>query len=519
MIIANYSGLLECGSLNWSVMSEQNNNNLPDTPERLLLEHESILQAAGEGIYGLDAKGRATFVNQSAVDILGWELSDFIGKLVHDCHHHTKPDGSPYPREECPIYAALKDGEVHRVDNELFWTKDGKAVPVEYVSTPIKDNDQIIGAVIVFTDISERLATENKLKDAYNEISELKDKLENERDYLREEFNDTLNFGEIIGSSAALKRMMVQINAVASTPANVLIHGESGTGKELTARAIHNQSKRADHALIKVNCASIPKELFESEFFGHVKGSFTGAHRDRVGRFELADGGTLFLDEIGEVPLDQQSKLLRVLQENEFERIGDEKTRSVDVRVIAATNRDLKKEVEKGNFREDLYFRLCVFPIEVPPLRNRREDIIPLALHFIETSCRELNRKSLSLKREQGELLEKYDWPGNIRELQHIIARSVILSDSNKFILDPSLFGDLDNQEKIEASSSHLLSESSVLTAEEFKQKEKENIIAALKQSNWKVSGKDGAAELLGIKPTTLTHKIKSLEIRSPNSK
>jgi len=495
-------------------------NSIKDQSEqdsaRTLLEHKLILHAAGEGIYGLDTKGCATFVNQSAIDILGWELKDFIGKYVHDCHHHSKPDGSPYPQEECPIYAALKDGKVHRVDNEVFWTKDGNAIPVEYISTPIIDNNEIVGAVVVFSDISERKKAALELQHAFEKINQLNEALEKERDYLREEFEVALNFGEIVGESPALQRMLVQIEAVASTPANVLIYGESGTGKELTARAIHDRSDRAQKPLIKVNCGSIPKELFESEFFGHVKGSFTGAHRDRVGRFELADGGTLFLDEIGEIPLDQQSKLLRALQEKEFERIGDEKTKKVDVRIIAATNRDLKAEVEAGRFREDLFYRLSVFPLEVPPLRERREDIVPLALHFLELTCTDMGRCSLNLTREQGKLLENYHWPGNIRELQHVIARAAILSTSKKLQLDPAQLQSEAIQSVRDTKSIEALPKSKFVDAKEFKQLEKDNIIAALQHSNWRVSGKGGAAELLDIKPTTLAHQMKKLKIQRP---
>ena len=487
-----------------------------DESERFLLEHDLILQSAGEGIYGIDANGRGRFVNQSAKDLLGWDVEDFRKTNSHDTHHHTKADGSPYPKEECPIYAALKDGKVHRCDNEVFWSKDGKAIPVEYTSTPIIKGKKIIGAVVVFRDITERKKTALELQKAFEDIQKLHIALKKERDYLREEVEHTVKFGEIIGESTALKQMLVQIEAVAPTPANVLIYGESGTGKELTARAIHNRSERSKSPLIKVNCASIPKDLFESEFFGHVKGSFTGAHRDRVGRFELANEGTLFLDEIGEIPIELQSKLLRVLQENEFERIGDEKTRKVDARIIAATNRDLKKEVEKGNFREDLFYRLSVIPIEVPPLRNRREDIIPLALHFLNKQCTNMGKCDYKLTRRQGLLLENYSWPGNIRELEHVIARAAILSKGKRLLLDPNLFSSEKSETHEKTTSSNNLKKSKYLTAEEFKLKEKENIIAALAESNWRVSGDGGAAELLGIKPTTLAHQMKKLKIQKP---
>ena len=474
------------------------------------LRNELILNAAGEGIYGLDAQGRATFVNPSAKRTLGWSLEDASDKLFHECLHYSHPDGSFYPQDECPIYASLKDGKVHRIDDEVFWTKEGQAIPIEYVSTPIVENEKIVGAVVVFRDISERKKAEKELQDAFKEISILKDALEKERDYLSEELEVTLKFGEIVGESPSLQRMLVQIEAVASTPANVLIYGESGTGKELTARAIHSRSDRAQSPLIKVNCASIPKELFESEFFGHVKGSFTGEHRDRMGRFELADEGTLFLDEIVEIPLDLQSKLLRVLQENEFERIGDEKTRKVDVRIIAATNRDLKKEVEAGRFREDLFFRLSVFPLEVPPLRERRDDIVPLALHFLDETFTDMGRCEFKLTREQGRMLENYDWPGNIRELQHVIARAAILSKGKRLQLDSTLFQSETTMPKKNTKATEALSESKFITIDEFKQREKENIIAALQHSEWRVFGKRRRSRATGYK----THYT-----RAPNEK
>jgi transcriptional regulator with GAF, ATPase, and Fis domain len=251
--------------------------------------------------------------------------------------------------------------------------------------------------------MTERNRSEAKLREAYGEIARLKEELERERDYLREEVDVSMNFGRIVGESPALAAMLTRIEAVAGTPANVLIIGETGTGKELVAHAIHGRSQRADAPLVKVNCASIPHELFESEFFGHVKGAFTGAYRDRVGRFQLADGGTIFLDEVGEIPVALQGKLLRVLQEKEFERVGDDVTRRVDVRVIAATNRDLEQLVEAGKFREDLYYRLSVFPVQVPPLRRRRDDVVQLALHFLEQACRDFGRGCPKLTRSGGD--------------------------------------------------------------------------------------------------------------------
>jgi len=260
------------------------------------------------------------------------------------------------------------------------------------------------------------------------EIERLKDALEQERDYLREEVRTSGRFGDIIGESPALRVVLAQIDAVAKTNATVLVTGESGVGKELVARAIHTASPRADEPLVKVNCGSIPKGLFESEFFGHRKGAFTGAVRDRVGRFRLAHRGTLFLDEVGEIPFELQAKLLRVLQEQEFEPVGDERTQRVDVRIVAATNRDLPKEVAEGRFREDLFYRLGVFPIAVPPLRERVEDILPLALHFLELAAQELNIARPDVPKSLASRLQSYAWPGNIRELQHVMERASILS-------------------------------------------------------------------------------------------
>ncbi|MEN8131671.1 MAG: sigma 54-interacting transcriptional regulator [Pseudomonadota bacterium] len=481
----------------------------------LRTRHELILNAAGEGIYGLDSNGKATFGNAATMEILGWKPEEVIGKRSHDIHHHSHPDGSPYPHTECPIYAALRDGEVHRVDDEVFWHVDGSAVPVEYTSTPIRQDGEIQGAVVVFRDISERKEIEHQREAAFQEIKHLKEQLELERDYLRDEIKTGSDFGEIIGASAALQRTMAQIDAVAATPANVLILGESGVGKEMVARAIHDKSERSDKPLVKINCASIPKELFESEFFGHVKGAFTGAHRDRVGRLQLADGGTVFLDEVGEIPLDLQGKLLRALQEREFERVGDDRTVKVDVRVVAATNRDLDTEVKAGRFREDLYYRLGVFPIVVPPLRDRHEDIGPLAEHFLVRTCADLGRDPMRLSKHQAQQLMRHRWPGNIRELRNVIERAVILSSGNRARLDLAMPENPDTPpDPLENSTP--TGEASFVTDAEMREQEKANLIAALRHANWRVWGPDGAAGLLGIKPSTLTYRMKVLGITKP---
>lgn len=481
-----------------------------DELARLKNQHETLLESAGEGIYGISKDGEATFINAQAEKLLGWSQSDVVGRSIHEVHHHSHPDGRPYPRDECPIYAAISDGAVHRVDHEVFWTRDGRAVPVEYTSTPIMRDGQPDGAVVVFRDISARKQLEQERDLAFGQVKELNRQLEQEKEYLREEVEHAIDFGEIVGKSDSLKNTLTQIDAVASTPVNVLVHGESGVGKEMIARAIHARSNRADKALVRVNCASIPEHLFESEFFGHVKGAFTGAHRDRVGRMQLADGGTLFLDEVGEIPLPLQSKLLRAIQEGQFEPVGEDRTHTADVRIVAATNRNLKDEVRAGRFREDLFYRLSVFPIEISPLRERRADILPLALHFTENICANLGRERLTLRKRDAAFLEQQDWPGNVRELKNFIERAAILSDGNRLRVDLAHAGETDQKS---GGSLPDIEVDGFITEAEFRDLEKQNITAVLEAAGWRVSGSGGAAELMGVKASTLSYRIKTLGI------
>jgi transcriptional regulator with GAF, ATPase, and Fis domain len=338
------------------------------------------------------------------------------------------------------------------------------------------------------------------------EIESLRKKLELENEYLREEVTQAGVFGELVGQGPALAAVARQIDLVAPTNSSVLILGESGTGKELIAREIHRRSNRAAQPLIKVNCAAVPRELYESEFFGHAKGAFTGALRDRAGRFELADGGTLFLDEIGEIPLELQAKLLRVLQEGELERVGDERTRKVNVRLIAATNRDLKAEAEARRFRQDLYYRLSVFPIELPPLRKRIEDVPLLADHFLRLSARRIGRPKPRLTLANVQQLQQYDWPGNVRELQHVIERSVITARGDRLEIELPVGEDVATPPIATSSESRR-----VLTDAEIRRLEADNIRAALKATAGKVYGRNGAAALLNVKPTTLASRMKAL--------
>jgi PAS domain S-box-containing protein len=477
-------------------------------------ENQLILGAAGEGIYGVNSDGVTTFVNPAAERMLGWTAEELVGKEIHSIIHHSHINGDPYHAEHCPIYNAFREGIVRRVDDEVFWRSDGKPIRVEYTSTPIRDHGLVIGAVIVFRDITERKIAEEKLHAALAEVDRLRERLELENAYLQEEILSTNNHHEIIGQSEAINSALKQIDLVAPTDANVLITGESGTGKELIARAIHQASHRRDRVLVRVNCAAIPHELFESEFFGHVRGAFTGAVRDRVGRFELADGGTLFLDEVGEIPLELQGKLLRVLQDQKFERIGEERTREVNVRLLAATNRDLKEEVRLGRFREDLYFRLNVFPIECRPLRERPDDIPPLATHFLRNICQRLNIPQLTLTNGQVRSLMKYDWPGNARELENIIERAAILARDGKLNFDlPEPNRRETDPGNADPARDQINHASAILTEDDRRKREYDNIIRALETTRGRIFGPDGAAALLNVKPTTLASRIKKLRI------
>jgi transcriptional regulator with GAF, ATPase, and Fis domain len=391
---------------------------------------------------------------------------------------------------------------------------------------PLLYRGEVLGVLAVFTRIRlkrEELVWMRMIADhaataivnarAFEKIQRLQEQMELECAYLREEVQEARAFGDIVGESEALNSVLKQVELVAPTETNVIILGESGTGKELVAREIHKRSNRHDRPLIKVNCASISRELYESEFFGHVKGAFSGAIKDRAGRFEAADGGTLFLDEVGEIPIDLQSKLLRVLQEGQYERVGEEKTRQVDVRIIAATNRNLKKDIGRGRFRQDLYYRLSVFPIEVAPLRYRKGDVPLLAEHFLGLIQKRENRNLQRLSAANLKQLQGYHWPGNVRELQNVIERAVITSQrgSLHFVLpDDEDFG---RATTTPAHDSGNDAGSEVLPESEMRRRERQNIIAALRKCSWKVYGTDGAAELLGIKPTTLSSRIKKMKI------
>ncbi len=473
-------------------------------------KYRQLYRSTPAMLHTVDADGRVVTATDHWLHKMGYDRDEVVGRSIMD--FYSTADRKRFAAGR--LRDVISGGEFNNEERQMV-TKSGQVL--DLVMSAISDRNaagQVHRMLVASKDVTERKRAERRLRDTLAENANLRKELEAERDYLREEVNVSMNFGRIVGNSPALKHMLSQVEAVAQTPANVLVLGESGVGKELVARAIHARSAASTGPLVKVNCASIPKELFESEFFGHVKGAFTGAHRDRVGRFQLADGGTIFLDEVGEIPLELQGKLLRVLQESEFERVGDDITRSVDVRVIAATNRNLEQLVVAGEFRQDLFYRLSVFPIEVPPLRKRPEDVIQLAQHFLESICKDFGKSPLNLTRNQAAVISAYDWPGNIRELKNVIERAVILSKGRTLRLDLSMPGS--GPALPDAGIRDRDVTNRVLTDKQMRELQKRNIIAALKITKWKVSGNAGAAELLGIRPTTLYDRMKSFGIRKP---
>src|SRR5271155_3373345 len=430
--------------------------------------------------------------NRTAMQILGVKPEEIVGLLGTSFFPDT-PEAQRRLRAALPLLASGTDEK--GVVLELRRKDDGRPLWVRWWCRPEPGAGYTRS---MFMDITDQVLMEQQ-----------KARLEAQNAYLLDEIRTEQNFGDLIGGSYGLRKAMQQVQLVAPTDATVLITGESGTGKELVARAIHEQSARRERPLIKLNCSAVPEGLFESEFFGHVKGAFTGALKDKPGRFELADGGTLFLDEIGEVPLAMQAKLLRVLQEQELERLGDTRTRKVNVRVIAASNRNLKKEVDEGRFRADLFYRLSVFPIEVPPLRERREDIAPLVSHFIRQSARRMNRPEPPLSKAALDRLGSYDWPGNVRELQNSVERAIILCRESALSFDLPV----SPARQDIAQPAKPAADAAFVTRDELKRRERETIVNALKQTNGKGSGPGGAAQLLAMKPSTLASRISSLAI------
>jgi PAS domain S-box-containing protein len=450
-------------------------------------ELRQILDFAPQLIAVFGPNWERLYINRIALDYLGMSLDDWMEKK-RGSSEDSHPDDAP--QLEASMHHALSNQQAFEIEVRLR-NADGGFRWFLARFTPVHDRPgRIIRWYCAATDIHERKSAEERLR--------------HENVALREEVDKASMFEEIVGASPALKRLLSRISKVAPSDSTVLITGETGTGKELVARAIHRRSDRASRAFVSVNCAAIPRELIASELFGHEKGAFTGAMQQRIGRFELANGGTLFLDEVGELPAETQIALLRVLQEHEFERVGGTRSIRTDVRVIAATNRDLQAAIGEGSFRSDLFYRLHVFPIPIPPLRERKEDIPLLVEYFIDRFARKSGKHITRVEKRTLEVLQSYPWPGNIRELQNVIERSVIVCETPAFSVDESWL----SQQPLKSQVSSQLQLSEKVAAQE-----KELIEAALTESQGRVFGPSGAAAKLGIARSTLESKIRSLKI------
>jgi len=472
--------------------------------ERALRQSEARLSLAADsaeaGLWELDCNAGVFWASAQARSIFGYGSDEVISMERFEASVH--PDDLGFVRRA--IDRALDEGEPVNVEYRIL-VGEGH---LKWISSrgrpyfkPTGEPERLMGVSI---DISERKRMEDELKERLEEIEKLKSRLEDENVYLRKELRMEQGFEEIVGDSKALKSVIFAARQVASSNATVLILGETGTGKGMIANAIHQLSARRDRPLVTVNCSALPYNLIESELFGREKGAFTGAHVRQAGRFEVADGGTIFLDEIGEMPLELQSKLLRVLQEGEFERLGSAKSIKVNVRVIAATSRNLRQEVSARGFRKDLFYRLNVFPISIPPLRQRTEDIQLLAQYFTLKYARKMGKSVERIPKATIRALLKYDWPGNVRELEHVIERAVIITPGTSLqITDPlipSLPGD---------SNGDPLKDLAAM--------EREHILRVLRETGWRIEGPSGAASILQLHPSTLRSRIKKLGICRPS--
>jgi formate hydrogenlyase transcriptional activator len=451
-------------------------------------ELRQLVDSLPQHVLVLDAKGSILQVNEMMLDYLGRTLKEMQGpgtaeRIKRDLH------ADDVERVQSERNAGLSRGVAFEIEKRSLG-KDGHFRWFLFQYKPLVDEQGHIAKwFVTATDIEDRKQAEERMR--------------NETFALREEIDRTLMSEEIVGSSRPLRRVLMQVDKVAPTDSTVLIFGETGTGKELIARSIHNRSKRSQRAFIAVNCAAIPASLIASELFGHEKGAFTGAAHQRLGRFEAADGGTIFLDEVGELPLETQIALLRVLQDKKIERVGSNKSISVDIRVLAATNRDLSVAIAAGTFRQDLFYRLNVVPIEIPSLRERKDDIPLLVEYLIDRYAQKTGKKIRKMARKTLELFEAYGWPGNIRELQNVVERAVILSDGDTFSVDETWF--TTRPEKFTGPT--------VPLADDLSRRERELIEAALQESKGKTSGPSGAATKLGIPRQTLDSRIKALGI------
>ena len=492
--------------------------------------YRRLFETAYDGIVLLDADtGQILDVNPFLIEMLGYSHKDFLGKKLWEIGPFSDIAASRLR------FSELQSKGYVRYEHLPLETKDGRLIDVEFVSNVyLVDHEKIIQCNIrditlrkqaeealrkaydemdlrvkertadlisaneqLSQEIEDRKQAANSLREALTIIKQLRDQLHEENIYLKEEINLIYSYQDIVGNSEAIRNVLKQIEQVAPTDSTVLIQGETGTGKELLAHAIHNLSARKGRLMIKVNCAALPHTLIESELFGRERGAFTGALSKQIGRFELADASTIFLDEVDTLPLELQAKLLRVLESGEFERLGSPRTVKVDVRIISATNRDLARVVSEGGFREDLYYRLNVFQITVPPLRERREDILPLVWSFVQEFSKRMGKRIESIPQKGVKALHAYPWPGNVRELKNITERAMIITTG------PVLHLDVPKIVQSGADQSGTLEDV-----------EKRHIIEALNTTRWRVSGKNGAAEILGLNPKTLESKMQRLGIQ-----
>ncbi len=453
---------------------------------------DATIQSVGDAIFWICPKGFIKHVNETACQRYGYTKAELESMNILSLSKDLTTE------DLNNLFTRLRKEKQFLIEG-MHYTKDDEPIDVEISGNYVQFEEMEYTCSIV-RDIRERKRKEAALRGALMEIRSLKEKLEAENNYLQEEIEIQNNFGEIVSNSAKFKKVLQKVEQVADTSSTVLITGESGTGKELIARAVHQLSRRSKRPMIKVNCAALPANLIESELFGHEKGAFTGAISQKIGKFELADKGTLFLDEIGEMPIELQSKLLRAIQEGEIERLGSTTTLQVDVRLIAATNRDLLKEIENGKFREDLYYRLNVFPIHSIPLRKRKEDIPLLTRYFCDQLGLKLGRKIEVVPQKVIDKLTAYDFPGNVRELENLIERAIIMSKRGKLQL-----GDWFNPKQKVKKPVDFLSMEAI---------QKKHIIEVLQHTNWRVSGENGAAKILAMRPTTLYSKMEKLNIK-----
>ena len=478
-----------------------------DSLKEIEIRQSLILKSVPMAVYAVDAENDtgAIYISENIELVTGFEAKNFM-ESVEFWRSRIHPDDKEAVLSAVHLNGSKSNFEIEYrwkcSDNKYHWFLD-RAVLIK------DDNGKPKEIVGTWLDITERKIAEEalvqtncELENALDEVNKLRKRLESENIYLKEEIKTEHNFEEIIGSSKALEEVFDKVDKVAKTDATVLIRGETGTGKELVARAIHNLSKRRDRPLVKVNCPAIPAGLIESELFGHEKGAFTGATTKKIGKFELADGGTIMLDELGDLPLESQAKLLRVLQEKEFERVGGTKAINVDVRVIAATNRDLEDAVNEDKFRADLFYRMNVFPITLPSLRERVDDIEQLAHHFMQKFSNNLGKNLTKIGSESIKLLKNYSWPGNIRELENVIERASILSTGNVLYITEQYF---EAPKKIDISQN---------TSPKLEDIEREHIIKVLVSTSWQVHGDRGAAKVLGINPSTLRTRMTKLGIK-----